>query len=1318
MPKTLLNFFSPKSVKKEGNTSSSPYRSSTPLRPKNSVTPSKKNDENDSMIKFMVPASPSSKPDFKVTDLAWAKLEGYPWWPSIVFNDPIEDVHLKKIKKLNHVHVQFFDVPITHAWVDMRFVKKYKLEEKEKYLSDDPGVVEATKKADAASEMTCDERMKLLVNFENLEGEMEDDSFVSEQSSLEDHPGKRPRRQAAKKARKRRKIVVESDEESVEEFDPAKEIQEESEDEEEEVTLSSDPETGSEPDESPEKIPRKRKRAGSEVNLTTPHIKSAKDISTPTHSLKDPARTLSRTPLVCQQTKARLSMFQSSDHEVGPTEVVESNKYLHETLDFLFPENMKDKLGRNTNDPEYDPKTLKIPDSFWKKLTPAMYQWWKMKENNFDVVMCFKIGKFYELYHMDAVIGVKELGLIYMKGNFAHSGFPEITFGRYSNALVQKGYKVARVEQTETPKQNAERIKATPVSRQEKTLRREICRIVTRGTQILGTWTGNHKMQSSSNFLLAVIERPLLNNSNSQKPEAVREFGICFIDTSVGTFHLGQFTDDRHCSTLCTMLSCFTPSQILHEKRKLSWSLMKILQSGLSSTMQEALLPGSQFWDSAKTIKRLSAEAYFMKDDREDWPQVLLDMMYDKDSVSLTALKEYELAFSSLGACVYYLKKCLIDFEILSMGQFERYIPVKSELEHKELTITTSGLQQKTMILDSVTLANLEILENSNGGIEGTLLERLDRCQTPFGKRLLKQWICAPPCDPDVSSDRLDAIDDLASCPGLLSEARDVLKNVPDLERMLTKIHTLSKGSKKSDHPDNRAILYEEEKYSKKKIEDFLLILEHYEAAYHFLKKFQTDVSQFNSNILKRTLGIERNESENRSFPNLEDVLNQWKKAFNHKKARETGKIIPNQGTNPEYDQAFEEIERISCELDDYLKGLKKLISCSALVFKGTGKKRYQIEMPIDVANRSKLNGFVISGQRKGYKSFRTAETEKFLKEIEEAESKRDAAQSDSMAIVFREFDRDYRMWNTAVQCLATFDVLLSMTEYSKKAEGDMCRPVVIYPGEGAAPYLDIHLGKHPCMTQTFFGDDFIPNDTMLGDSANHSARCLVLTGPNMGGKSTLMRQTGLIVILSHLGCYVPAESCQMTAVDRVFTRLGASDRILAGESTFYVELSETSSILKHATEHSLILLDELGRGTSTHDGMAIALAVVKEIANNIRSRTIFSTHYHTVVDELSNDEHVKQGHMACMVGNENVDDTDPTKEMLTFLYKLIGGPCPKSYGFHAARLADVPEAVILLARKKAAELESNCKKLTAFSSLLNVEHGSTSCIKNILHAD
>jgi DNA mismatch repair protein MSH6 len=213
----------------------------------------------------------------------------------------------------------------------------------------------------------------------------------------------------------------------------------------------------------------------------------------------------------------------------------------------------------------------------------------------------------------------------------------------------------------------------------------------------------------------------------------------------------------------------------------------------------------------------------------------------------------------------------------------------------------------------------------------------------------------------------------------------------------------------------------------------------------------------------------------------------------------------------------------------------------------------------------------------------------------------------------------------------------------------------------------------------------FVPNDTLL--SPNQDQTLLLVTGPNMGGKSTLLRQTAMAVILAQIGCYVPAESMILTPVDRVFTRIGASDRILEGKSTFYVEMEETKNIIQFATPRSLAIVDELGRGTSTFDGYSIAHAVLKYLVNQLKCRSLFSTHYHMLLDEFRAYAGVKLYHMACRA-NEAQDE-------VVFLYKFQPGECPQSFGLNVARMAGIPKGVLDRARVKATEFSERLNDLT-----------------------
>ncbi|XP_045216870.2 DNA mismatch repair protein Msh6-like isoform X2 [Mercenaria mercenaria] len=1326
---TLFSYFAKGSTPKECDRSSGDV-----LAPKKSPNKTK-----------LVSDSVSQKA-YEVGDLLWCKLEGYPWWPSLICNHPTQNTHFKGGKN-PQVHVQFFDNPVSRAWIKLKNCHEYKGSEDAQvqkggmFHTNSAPVVKGAEAADEAMKLSREDRLGLVVELQpsdeedemDLDPEIFDDEMSDEDNSKEnmdigeEKVKKTPRKSPAKGRRsqrnraKRRRIIVEDDEDSEahdsgDEFKP--DAEEGSDDDDDassgvdEDDVSSD--DASEPD-SPMKLPQKRKRPAPKpawgpksARKSAPKSvqKALSGFSKDNSPDKSPPKGSSlksevASPKVSDVTKSKLAAFSASD-SVGQNGDSAEDKivYQHCKYEWLQPDKIKDGNKRLKTDEGYDPRTLYIPESEKSKFTPAMRQWWEIKSHHFDTVLFFKMGKFYELFHMDATIAVNELGLIYMKGDYAHSGFPEIAYGRYADTLVQRGYKVARIEQTETPDMMNERCKnLSKPSKFDKVVKREVCRITTKGTKTFSFLSGECA-DSQSTYLMAIAEKEMEADSCST-------YGVCFVDTSIGKFHIGQFLDDRHSSRLRTLLAHYPPVQILYEKGHLSPRTLQVINNNLTSVMKEALTPKTEFWESSKTLRVLSEETYFKQEESSDveWPEVLKAMMADSDALGRTASEEYSLAVSSLGALTWYLQYSLLDEELLSMKTFEKYEPLDNLKTADKSCKTSFDFGTKHMVLDGVSLSNLDVTENSSSGtLEGTLLERLDQCYTPFGKRLFRQWLCAPLCNPASINDRLDAVEDLIGCQDVVAEVVEKMKKLPDLERLLSRIHTLGTAKSKK-HPDGRAILYEEVTYSKRKIEDFLATLDGFKVAAKIAQKFGNAVANFKAQLLSKTLGIE-GKSEGGLFPDLADELKFFDHAFDHNKAKKDGVIVPSKGVDPDYDKATRDIESTQSSLQQYLDKQKTRLGCRSIVYWGTGKNRYQMEIP-ESAVRNVPNEFQLMSSKKGAKRFRTTDIEEMLAELVDAEERKDAALKDVMRRIFHNFDKRYKMWDTAVQCMSVLDVLLSMAQYSRCADGVVCRPEIVVPDDDQQPFLEIRDARHPCVCRTFTGGDFIPNDTVIGikdenendaDDGHGNSQVVLVTGPNMGGKSTLMRQVGLVVIMAQMGCYVPAEKCRLTPVDRVFTRLGASDRIMAGESTFFVELSETSAILQHATRHSLVLVDELGRGTATYDGTAIACAVVQELSRNVTCRTLFSTHYHSLVEEFSHDPNIRLGHMACMVENE--DEEDPTQETITFLYKFTSGACPKSYGFNAARLANLPEEVIKVAVQKAKEFESSVDTIRCFRNL------------------
>lgn len=1254
------------------------YFKKSPAPNKNNIVPTKK-----SKVEDKSPGTPlttnnnnNNNKTFLVGELVWAKLDTYPFWPALVCKDPATNKHLKSYLE---VHVQFFGEPPTHDWVKISNVKQFD----ELQPSNEEDLKIAFKQAEAALNLTLPERIDLY--------------YVCKASDS-DEDTKKPKLNT----RKRLRLISDSeddlDKENIEDeespYEPTEDVSSEEYD-----SVQSD-------DETENKKKRKRKSSNTQqkqikkklTNVTSLNVTpSVKKTSTPINVTSSEKMNQS-----IDKAQTVLAKFASSGQSTPTASVtsaevldLEGKDYLHLTLPFLKDGQRMDKNKKLHTDPDYDNRTLYVPDSYLqsKEMSPGMKQWWLLKKDLFDTVIFFKVGKFYELYHMDAVIGVAELGLVFMKGKFAHCGFPEVAFGRYSEVLVQRGYKVARVEQTETPQAMNER--------SAKVVRREVCAVISKGTRTFSFIEG-HSEESSASFLLAFTERPC--DTSGPGCQGGSEFGVCFVDTSTAKFYLGQFTDDRQCSRFLTMISQYPPAQVLYERGKLSNKMQHIFNHELSSAIKDSLVTGSEFWDSTKTLKIFRDENYFNDDITNkdvNWPKLIKSMLADGDIIGTEVSKKYQLAISALGGCTWYLKKCCIDHELLSMHQFQEYVPMD-----QNITTTKDSLPQY-MVLDGITLTNLEITVNSDGNTNGTLLQLLDQCVTMFGKRTFMQWICSPLCGKAAIDNRLDAVEDLMNIPSLISEARTVMKSIPDLERILRRVHSLGSLRRSKEHPDSRAIFYNDEIYSKKKIGDLLAALDGFKKAEQVIDLFQKQSSNFKSSLVKSLLYYDPVSNKNGQFPDLSPTLKFFQNAFDHKKAKDTGLIHPKPGVVLEYDQALNDIELCEKKLDDYLKEQKKRLGCSSIVYWGKGNNRYQMEIPESALRSHTPNDYHLKSQRKGFKRYQSAQIEKLVADLNAFEETRDALLKDTMRNIFNRFDKEYQTWEKSVKCLSILDCLLSLATYSLNIEGLSCRPQVCTlldeNGNEVQPFFEFVNCRHPCMPSA---SDLIPNDILLGkneQSGNNkkASCCLLITGPNMGGKSTLMRQAGVLLIMAQMGSYVPAEVCRFTPVDRVFTRLGARDRILHGESTFFVELSETSTIFRHATKHSLVLLDELGRGTATYDGTAIASAVLHELSKGLGCRTLFSTHYHGIVDEFANTPNVKVGHMACMVECDNEDD-DPTKENITFLYKLTSGACPKSYGFNAAKLAGIPLCIIKSGHVKAKQFEELARKIRILRSILS----------------
>ena len=1044
--------------------------------------------------------------------------------------------------------------------------------------------------------------------------------------------------------------------------------------------------------------------------------------------------------------------------------IEDEEKFKHLSFKFLQLSRRKDKKLRPVEHPDYDPTTLHVPGDFLGEQTPGHQQWWMFKSNHFDTILFFKVGKFYELYHMDAVIAVNELGLTFMRGEHAHCGFPEIGFSKFADILVQKGYKIARVEQTETPDEMQARVSkmsksGKKIQKSDRVVGREVCQITSKATQLPGICDMDAAFDSgagtSSNYLLAIVEKP--GNFNCS------EYGMSYVDTKIGSIFFSQFMDDRFSSVLRVLFSHLNPVEIVFCKNQLSAKTQQVIKSLLPSVKMIPLKSESQFHGSLAVLKKIQENCYFETD--EQWPEFLHEASEGDLDACLKVKPEFELCVNAFGGIFYKLKEHLIDYDVISIGDFEFVKPpiVCNIDETSEMLTNKNEDAEETefkMILDASTIANLGIVDNF-GKSTMTLFNTLDRCCTSFGKRMLKQIMCSPSASRKVILKRQDAVFWIMNSRDFVDRFRTLMEKMPDIEHMLCRVHSLSVDRKAINHPDSRANFFDSTVYKKRNVVDFVTLLNALKRCIELSEVFSSftcDAQLLQDLLLSKADGGE--------FPKeVGEFIEKFETAFDHAEACQTGEIQPKPGLVDVYDSSLVELDTIKTDSEKFLREQRKFFRCDRIQYSNSKTSHFQIEIPSDEVSRVP-DDFQFASKRKGWDRFHTKETQDFLSRWTNAEALREQSLKDVARIVFSDFCKEYSNFSKVVRAIALLDVLVAFADYSKSGESVMCKPSIVDSNHHRnQTYLYIKNGKHPCVENTIFGG-YIPNDIFLGKSPETSAgseraesttihnstgaNLALITGPNMGGKSTLMRQTGLLVVLAQLGCFVPAEEMIFSVVDRIFTRLGAMDRILCGESTFFVEMSETCAVLNYATKDSLVLLDELGRGTSTFDGTAIASAVVSKLANHIKCRTLFSTHYHLLVKEFASNSNVFLGHMACMeerrddeddvkyrkddviqgesvikrsddtmkhendetevtgdvrITAENLEserDETVTEQQVTFLYKFVEGSCPKSYGFNAARMAGISSEITRSAQLHSNRLERAFKNRQTFIRLLH----------------
>uniref|UniRef100_A0A6N2MZA2 DNA mismatch repair protein n=1 Tax=Salix viminalis TaxID=40686 RepID=A0A6N2MZA2_SALVM len=928
----------------------------------------------------------------------------------------------------------------------------------------------------------------------------------------------------------------------------------------------------------------------------------------------------------------------------------------------------RDAKRKRPGDVDYDPRTLYLPAEFVKSLTGGQRQWWEFKSKHMDKVLFFKMGKFYELFEMDAHVGAKELDLQYMKGEQPHCGFPEKNFLMNAEKLARKGYRVLVVEQTETPEQLELRRKEK--GSKDKVVKREICAVITKGTLTEGELLSANP---DASYLMSLTES--CQSFANQGFE--RFFGICVVDVTTNRIILGQFGDDAECSSLCCLLSELRPVEIIKPAKMLSSETERAMVRHARNPLVNELAPLSEFWEAEKTVQEvktiykrigdLSASGLLNK---TDFDTANLDVGEYRSSCLPNILSEFvnkgengSLALSALGGALYYLRQAFLDETLLRFAKFES-LPCSDFCE---------VAKKPYMILDAAALENLEIFENSrNGDTSGTLYAQLNHCVTAFGKRLLKTWLARPLYHLESIKDRQDAVAGLRGVnEPMMLEFRKVLSKLPDIERLLARIFSTSKANGRNA---NKVVLYEDA--AKKQLQEFISALRSCELVAQACSSLAVILENVESGQLHHLL------TPGKGLPDILPIIKHFKSAFDWVEANDSGRVIPHEGVDVEYDSACEKVKEVESSLARHLKEQRKLLGDTSITYVTVGKEAYLLEVP-DHLRCSIPQDYELRSSKKGFYRYWTPSIKKFLVELSQAESEKELALKSILQRLIVRFCEYHDMWRQLVSATAELDVLISLAIASDFYEGPACCPNILGSSSSSeVPCLSAKNLAHPVLRSDSLGKGaFVPNDITLGGSG--CASFILLTGPNMGGKSTLLRQVCLAVILAQIGADVPAESFKLSPVDRIFVRMGAKDHIMSGQSTFLTELSETALMLSSATCNSLVALDELGRGTSTSDGQAIAESVLEHFVHKVKCRGMFSTHYHRLAVDYQKDSKVSLCHMSCQVGN------GAGVEEVTFLYRLRPGACPKSYGVNVARLAGLPDSILQNAAAKSREFEA-----------------------------
>lgn len=783
-----------------------------------------------------------------------------------------------------------------------------------------------------------------------------------------------------------------------------------------------------------------------------------------------------------------------------------------------------------------------------KKYTPMMQHYLKMKEENPDAILFYRLGDFYEMFFDDAKLVSQELDLV-LTGRSAGveekvpmCGVPFHAANSYISRLVKKGYKVAICEQLEDPS-NAKGL-----------VDRGIVKIVTPGTYMDST------MDAKTTNYMASCD--------------ISSFEITVVYCELSTGELKYQTLQR--------------------------SLVALQKALLEQNVSELVCPMAmdKKWMSALEEMETILISKHKKSsvDSQDLPLL--------NGIESESLKE---AFALLMAYLKDTQKQHID----------HFLPIESMDK------------DKVLVMDYETKNHLELVSSQSTNAKAeSLWSFMDKCQSAMGSRLLKRWIEYPLIDANKIAKRQAAIKDLKENFMLRENLKEHLVYVYDMERLASR---MAYGSA-----------------SPRDVLQLVATLEHAKP------------------ILDLAISLD-SYPEFSQVPDCQGLYNEIKNAIieNPPLTLKEGGVF-----NDGYNQELDEVRRIA------KKGKDFILELEAKERERTGVKSLKVGYNrifgyfIEVRNGNLSNikdefGYHAKQTLANATRFVTQELKEKEEQILHAQETKVKLEQTLFNDLLLRIKKDLFDLHACAQALSTIDVLVSLAILASE-KGYVCP--VFHPGYN----VNVVEGKHPILDDRMKKKRYVSNDWKMSEDEHVQ----LITGPNMGGKSTYMRQNALLVVMAQMGSFIPAKTAELPIFDRIFTRIGASDDILTGKSTFMVEMMEANAALCYATKHSLILFDEIGRGTATYDGMALAQAMLEYIDEAIGAKTLFSTHYHELTD-------LEKEHPS--MHNVHVDVREEKNE-IEFRYRIIDGKADKSYGINVARLAHLPKVVL----DRAAQLLTN----------------------------